>query len=145
MNGLQLLSVSSIGTRSRALKGQARLRSDASLLLGSAVGDVKVEDVVGALSTPGVGDATSSVFVQAIVASPASSGGRGAVTALVRMARSSAVTARWLDQLTAAGIPVTKVEVVSLDPYAPSTVEAQLQGKLKLLREEIALADTVGH
>jgi len=106
------------------------------LLQGSAVDDSDGEwEEEEVLADEQDGEpSVSQLFVRAVVASTDASGA-SAVSALVRMARSS--TSQWLEKLSSAGHNILAVKVVSLAPHASTSIEAQLQGKLTLLRAEL--------
>lgn len=131
--GLRLLGVTALEPRgaSRGLRGLSR----SGHLLGGSVegGDDADTDVASFESSEGAAPQTASLYVRAIIATSAAEQGEG-VAALVRLARTEAV-AVWGERLSAAGLPVAGIEVVSLQPHAPTSIEAKLQAQLMIVQE----------
>jgi hypothetical protein len=147
-HGLLLLGLSAIDPSRSTSRGLKRAtfskRTDSHLLIGSAVDDdddnqdefdFDVEAVNGVDTT----DDTTSLFMRAIIASSQPSS--DSVAALVHLAKSGEIFS-WSQELKTAGLPVAGIEVVSLAPHAPNSVEAKLQAQLLILHEEMNEVDS---
>jgi hypothetical protein len=130
---------------SRGLKSASfSKRTSSQLLVGSAVDeedesldDFDVETVNGVETSKS--DNASSLFMRAIIASTQPSS--DSVAALVHLAKSGEIFS-WTKELKTAGLPIDGIEIVSLTPHAPSSVEAKLQAQLLILHEEMSDFDS---
>ena len=131
---------------SRRLKGAAAFnkRTTSQLLIGSAVDDDSADEFEFEVETVNEVEKTNapdhmSLFMRAIITSAQPNS--DSVAALVHLAKSGEIFS-WSKDLTSAGLPIDGIEIVSLAPHAPNSVEAKLQAQLLILQEEMNEIDS---
>ncbi|KAL4529469.1 hypothetical protein Ndes2526B_g04288 [Nannochloris sp. 'desiccata'] len=146
-HGLRLLGLTTIApsrSMTRGLKSATfSKRTSSQLLIGSAIDDEESLDDVDVETVNGVEKTdisnTMSLFMRAIIASTQPSS--DSVAALVHLAKSGEIFS-WTKKLKTAGLPIDGIEIVSLAPHAPNSVEAKLQAQLLILHEEMSDLDS---
>jgi len=127
---------------SRGLKSTPFSKRSSQLLIGSAISEDDLDDVdvetVSGVDNTNIPENTS-LFMRAIIASTQPSS--DSVAALVHLAKSGEIIS-WTRELKTAGLPIDGIEIVSLTPHAPNSVEAKLQAQLLILHEEMSDIDS---
>jgi hypothetical protein len=147
-HGLLLLGLTSVDPSRSVLRGLKRAtftkRTSSQLLIGSVDEDFEEsgEDFDFEVETAnGVDNSsdTTSLFMRAIIASTLANS--DSIAALVHLAKSGELKF-WSQELKTAGFSVDEIEVISLAPHAPNSVEARLQAQLLILHEEMSEIDS---
>lgn len=148
-HGLRLVDLSPLEQPRRTsrllLGGTSKSTTSNLLLVGSAVDEEEELDDLESLEE-GITRATGSMpqsislYMRAIIASSLPS--ESSVAALVRM-RGEVVA--WTQHLAAAGLPVSSIQVVSLAPHAPTSIEEKLQAQLMLVQQELGNGKSGDH